>query len=256
MDNVIEKRELEKHTIEKYRFKVLGSAVQDENAPNNSDLDEDAKEIAEPIESFVPQVDESGFVEELLKKSDELSSNIIKLQIQIEKQESDFKARLEEEVSRQRKEASKEGYEQAKSELEEKSNEIILNYTNSAKKLDEKIKEMDNFLDKTQDDIAHTAIDVAKEVVKKEISASSSSVATALSKELMSELKEANQITLKVNPQDLEVLREIYKDNDKVSVDADLAISKGGVVLFSKKGNLDGNISQRFEKVKNLLENN
>ncbi len=254
MDNVVEKKELEKHTIEKYRFKVLGLTVQDEEALIDPDIDINAKSIEEPEESILPKADESKFVDELLKKSDELSSNIIKLQIQIEKQEDDFKARLDKEVSREKEIAQKEGFEQAKSELEEKLNVTVLNYENSAKKMDEKIKEMDTFLNKMQDDIAHTAVEVAKEVIKKEISDSSSSVATALSRELLDELKDANRITLKVNPQDAKILNEVYKDNDRVSVEPDPAISKGGVVLFSENGNLDGNISQRFEKVKNLLE--
>jgi len=255
MDNVIEKKELEKHTIEKYRFKVLGSTLQDEEVLISPEIDINAKSIVEPEESMLPKADESKFVDELLKKSDELSSNIIKLQIQIEKQEDDFKARLDKEVLREKEIAQKEGFEQAKSELEDKLNTTVLNYKNSATKMDEKVKELDSFLNKMQDDIAHTAVEVAKEVVKKEISDSSSSVATALSKELLKELKDANRITLKVNPQDAKGLSEVYKDNDRISIEPDPAISKGGVVLFSENGNLDGNISQRFEKVKNLLEN-
>jgi len=256
MDNVIEKQELNKHTIQRYRFKVLGSNMQDDEQAQEDNLEIDVKEAQTPAQKFEVKENENKFVEELLKKSDELSSNIIKLQIQIEKQEDDFKIRLEQEVTRERDIATKNGYEKAKLESQEKLDVTISNYKDSAKKLDEKVKELDNFLNKTQDDIANTAVEVAKEVVKKEISSEGSDVAIALSKELLRELKDADAIVLKVHPDDFSILNDIYKDNDKVTVEEDMAILKGGVVLLSKNGNLDGNISQRFEKVKNLLQNN
>jgi flagellar assembly protein FliH len=256
MGNVIEKQELEKHTIQRYRFKVLGSNILDDDLTQDDNLADDSNEVQIPTEKIEIKENENKFIEDLLKKSDELSSNIIKLQMQIEKQEDSFKTRLEQEVAREKETATKDGYEKAKLEIQENLNSTILNYKDSARKLDEKIKEMDIFLNKMQNDIADTAIEVAKEVVKKEISSAGSSVALALSKELLSELKEANAIVLKVNPDDFSALNDIYKDNDKITVEEDKAISKGGVVLLSKNGNLDGNISQRFEKVKNLLQNN
>ncbi len=255
MDNVIEKKELDKHTIQRYRFKVLGSSLQEEELDEtNSDT------IKEEIPKVVPNVEttqnESKFVDELLKKSDELSSNIIKLQMQIEKQENDFNARLEAEILREKESSSKEGYERAKQELEDGYNLSIENYKNSAEKLNSKLKDIDNFLQKIEKDIANTAVEVAKEVVKKEISSASSAVATALAKELIKELKDANKITIKVNSSDFEKLNDIFKNNEKMKVEADNAVSKGSVILLSENGNLDGDISQRFEKVKYLLQNN
>ncbi|MCF6173916.1 MAG: flagellar assembly protein FliH [Campylobacteraceae bacterium] len=256
MDNVIEKQELDKHTIQRYRFKVLGSSLQEEEEAEDLNIQEKQSKVIVPIEKTEVIQDENKFIEELLKKSDELSSNIIKLQMQIEKQESDFNARLEAEILRQKEISVNEGYKKAKLELEDGFKASIENYKNSAQKLDEKLKEIDGFLKKIENDVANTAVEVAKEVVKKEISNSSSAVAVALSKELIEELKDANKINIKVNPSDFETLNEVYKDNEKVKIEADKAISKGGVILLSENGNLDGNISQRFEKVKYLLQNN
>ncbi len=258
MDNVIEKQDIEKHTIQKYRFKVLGSSVQNEDESCEDRAEIDKKEILELPESkeeFVQQ-DENKFVEELLKKSDELSSNIIKMQMQIEKQESDFHNRLETEIAREKETSLKEGYEKAKQELEQKYDLAMQSYKNSAQKLNDKLNTIDDFLSKIEKDIANTAVEVAKEVVKKEISSDSSDVAIALAKELLNELRDANKITIKVHPDDFKMMSEVFGDNKKVKVEVDTAISKGGVVLLSENGNLDGNISERFEKVKNLLHDN
>jgi len=68
-------------------------------------------------------------------------------------------------------------------------------------------------------------------------------------------LKDAKSIKLKVNPKDLESLKERYSTIENIRVDGDSAITEGGVVVLSDAGNLDGNISTRLEKVKNLIEN-
>ena len=96
---------------------------------------------------------------------------------------------------------------------------------------------------------------MAKEVVKKEILTSSSDVAVALAKELIKDLKDTSNITIKTNPETYEALNEVFKDNDKVDVQSDDAVSIGGVVFLSEKGNLDGNLSARLEQIKCLLQN-
>ena len=112
-----------------------------------------------------------------------------------------------------------------------------------------------NFLKQVESELSSTAIEVAREVILKEIKHSSSDIAAALSKKLIEELKDAKTIKLKVNPSDYEALNEIYSTLENIRVDSDSAITKGGVVVLSDVGNLDGNISTRLEKVKNLIEN-
>ena len=121
------------HFIENYRFKVLGSNERaQDSAPvlieeNNLSEELNEQSLEQGGENFTPQSQpvhqmqpsmqnhfvpqpqnsqahqpgfDSSFVEELLKKTDELSSNIIKLQMQIENQESEFAKRLEAETIR------------------------------------------------------------------------------------------------------------------------------------------------------------
>ncbi len=112
-----------------------------------------------------------------------------------------------------------------------------------------------NFLKQVESDLSSTAVEVAKEIILKEIKHSSSDIAATLSQKLIEELKDAKNIKLKVNPSDYESLNEIYSTIENVKVDSDSSITQGGVVILSDVGNLDGNISTRLEKVKNLIEN-
>jgi len=255
MDNIIEQNELDKHTIQRYRFKVLGSG----NAEKET-IDDEAVEIDSNTNSNITQNEnndqqQNRFVEELLKKSDLLSTNIIKLQMQIEKQESDFENRLRDTVVREKEISFNEGYEKSRVELEKKYEEKISAYIETAKKLDVKMQEFNNFLKKLEKNLLDTSLEIAKEVVKKEILTSSSDIAIALANELIKDLKDTSAMTIKTNPKDYEALNEVFKDNDKVNVQPDDAVSVGGVVFLSEKGNLDGNLSARFEQIKQLLQN-
>ena len=261
MKNVIDTKIANEHKIEPYRFKVLGSG--------NSDYEEevisepmqtekvDEEVIAKPnIETPVKQDEQQNkFIEELLKKSDELSSNIIKLQMQVEKQESEFQNRLNSELEREAKSSYEKGYQSAKEELLGGLEETKQKYFNSINILEEEAKKGNDFLKHIETELSQTAVEVAKEVILKEIKHTSSEIAAALSKNLMEELKDAKNIKLKVNPKDYDALKEIYSSIENIRVDSDTAITEGGVVILSDVGNLDGNISTRLEKVKNLIEN-
>ena len=107
LSNIIDKTKGER-TVEPYRFKALAhhtpepkelpkepkiALPTDENQePNDEAIN---SEPIQNIEEERPNTVESTFREELWKKTDELSGNIVKLQMQIENQESVFKIRLE-----------------------------------------------------------------------------------------------------------------------------------------------------------------
>ncbi|MFK5881691.1 MAG: flagellar assembly protein FliH [Sulfurospirillum sp.] len=255
MDNVIEQDELNKHTIQRYRFKVLGSVKTEEENEDDFAQEVETDKKSKMIQKDSIDKNQNQFIEELLKKSDILSSNIIKLQMQIEKQESEFENRLKESVAREKEISFDEGYSKAKEELELSYNERVSNYIESAKKLEEKSKSFDNFFKKVEKNIIDTSLEVAREVIKKEVSGASSQVAHSLAKELIKDLKDASKITIKVNPKDFDALNDIFAQNAKIDVQSDTAVSLGGVILLSDSGNLDGNISARLEKVKYLLQN-
>ena len=198
---------------------------------------------------------DSSFVEELLKKTDELSSNIIKLQMQIENQESEFAKRLEAEIARAKEDGKNEGIAQTNAANEAKIKELEAKFSASAAKLDEQYVKFDEFLKKSEEELGQTAIKIAKEVIEKEVSSASSQIAHHLANSLIKELSDVKNIEIRVNPEDSEYLKEQFSKNERVKVSADDAISKGGVVIISEGGNIDATMQTRLEKLKMLVNN-
>lgn len=266
VDNIIDKDKVDDHSVKPYRFKVLGSTAEASATPLHVNEDYTKESLYDP--ESMPVSDEiiniarieegtqNQFIEELLKKTDELTTNVVKLQIQIEKQEQDFNNRLNEELARERENAYAQGYQKAKDEAEVTVSEIKSRYLKSIGHLDTLYKSIEERLAKLETDMSVTAFEIAKEVIKKEVSASSSKIATSLSKALLQEVKDAMKIELRVNPKDLEALKELYAEDEKIKVTPDDAITLGGVVILSDVGNLDGNLAMRLEKVKYLLQEN
>ncbi len=259
MKNIIDTKSAKNHLIEPYHFKVLGG-IKTTYQEEEQDLSEVVvqkepvkDEQSEPVVQVYEQ--QNKFIEELLKKSDELSTNIVKLQMQIEKQEEDFNARLKNELERESQSAYEKGYQKAKNELEVEIDKVKEKFLNSINILEEEAKKGNEFLKHIESELSSTAVEVAKEVILKELKQSSSEIALALSKKLIDELKDAKNIKLKVNPKDYEALKERYSTIENIIVDSDSSITEGGVVILSDVGNLDGNISTRLDKVKNLIEN-
>jgi flagellar assembly protein FliH len=257
MKNVIDNENSKNHTIEPYHFKVIGGDMIEPKEKDNKETTDEIEPVKPSQVKAVVQIDEqqNRFIEELLKKSDELSSNIIKLQMQIEKQETDFSNRLKNELQRESQNSYEKGYQKAKEDLEKQIMEVKAKFLNSINTLEIESNKGNEFLKRIESELSDAAIDIAKEVILKELKHSSSDIASALSEKLIEELKDAKSIKLKVNPKDYKALNDIYATIENVEVDSDSAITQGGVVVLSDIGNLDGNISTRLEKVKSLSEN-
>ena len=276
------------HFIENYRFKVLGSNERaQDSAPvlieennlseelNEQNLEQGGENFApqnQPVHQMQPNMQnhfapqsqnsqahqpgfDSSFVEELLKKTDELSSNIIKLQMQIENQESEFAKRLESEIVRAKEDGKNEGIAQTNAANEAKIKELEAKFSASAAKLDEQYAKFDEFLKKSEEELGQTAIKIAKEVIEKEVSSASSQIAHHLANSLIKELSDVKNIEIRVNPEDSDYLKEQFSKNERVKVSADDAISKGGVVIISEGGNIDATMQTRLEKLKMLVNN-
>ena len=196
---------------------------------------------------------QNAFVEDLLKKTDEMSSNIIKLQMQIESQESEFNNRLNTELENAKQNAQQEGYEKAKAEFEKELNEISEKYLKSIAKLDEACQRLDGFIEKNEKELASTAIDIAKEVIAKELEESSSKIALNLAQELMQELKGASNIELRVSPLDYDFVKSKLSDVKNLKISLDDAISKGSVIVLSDVANIESNLNSRLDKIKKMV---
>lgn len=270
MKNVIRNEKIVNHNIEPYRFKVLGSLVS--NANSEEDEDGESQELAQESpntetktqevqtseevsqESPSKPMVEDAFVEKLLEKTDELSSNIIKLQMQIENQEEEFERRLKEATEKAKEDGLKEGEEKATTSFESKLTQLQTQYTRSIKLLNEEHGNFKAFITKSEQELSNIAIDVSKEVIQKEISQNSKEVALSLAKSLMKELEGAAKIEVKVNPSDFEYIQEALREDENIQVKADDAILQGGVIILSDSGNLDGSIDLRLAKIKQMAQ--
>lgn len=270
-NHIITSSNIQNHKVENYRFKVL---LDDRVANEPQAVSQDSVDDVTHEENFVPQENETlenentaaldvapaqpqpkqnNFVhEEMLKKIETLSENVIKLQMQIESNEQEFQKRLESEINTAKENAYNEGKNDAKKNYDieiEKLNEKLLK---SVEKLDKKVLELDTFLNKTESELSGFAVDIAQEVIALELSENSSKIAYALSKEIIKDLRKDVKIKISVNPKDFSYIKEKYPENN-FTILADDAINSGCVMVLSDELNVDANIKDRLNKVKNMV---
>ncbi|MDX2331008.1 flagellar assembly protein FliH [Campylobacter hepaticus] len=267
--NVISGGTSNQHVVEGYRFKVISEFdnhvvehhLQNSNEENDKRTHEDVVQenqsivSTQTIQESQIQTFQPNFVEDLLKKTDEMSSNIIKLQMQIESQENEFNNRLNSELENAKEKFTKEGFDKAKEEFQKELDELKDKYLKSIAKLDDACANLEIFIEKNEKELAQTAIDIAKEVILKELELDSQKIAYALAKDLISELKGASAIELKINAQDYEYLKEQFSQDTHIKVSLDDAISKGSVVIISDAGNIESNLNSRLMKIKKMVNN-
>ena len=249
---------MRRHDVSKYEFKTVVLA---DKAEANMESDNGEGAVDSIPQAPLMAALEKELIDTLLQKTDELSSSLAKLQLQFEKLQTES----EERITSAKEEGYKDGYTQAKEdikkELEDEINAQKKIIIDSIITLENTQKDAQNHIQELEKELSGIAVDIAKEVVIKEIEDNSQKVALALTKELLASIIDATNITIKVNPQDYLYLKEEIKkvqDNDlqKVNIISDHAVAMGGVVIMSNQGNIDGNILTRYKNMKqSVLEN-
>ena len=272
MAEVISGDKISRHNVDKYSFKVL--AIGSGKKPNLKAFGKEKKEppsqAEEPLEqiepapspspqqSTQPQQDaqkssKDSIIESLLKKTDEMSSNFIKLQMKLESMQEEHKQELEQIKESAFAEGVAKGKEDAQKECEERYNQTLNLFADSISKLEQKANEYNSSLESVKKELTSAAIDIAKEVVEIELSENSHKVAEALASSLIEELQNAAEITLKINPKDFTHLSQKFGELKNVKIVADAAVSEGGVIAISDIENIDAEIPKRFERVKRVI---
>ena len=255
MKTLITTESLVNHTVDKYRFKVFAT-----NNGEVGDLDEQGipYETFEPLDTTFETEGESSIeignrdelVESLLKKTDEMTSNFIKLQMKLEAQEDEFKEKVEIEKKEAYDKGIQDAKEQISSKLESDKATAIAQFAESIKALENSANEYKTALESIKKELLEAALDIAKEVIEVELSSNSSKVAYTLAHELIKDLQSASKIKLKVNPNDHGWLSEKIGSLGNIEIISDRAVSPGGVVAISDAGNIDAQILNRYERVK------
>lgn len=260
MATVISNDKLVRHNIDKYNFKVLavgGNTQKQDIVSQEATLTQEATQESNPKrrQSDIDATQMStnskdSLIESLLKKTDEMSSNFIKLQMKLEDKEEEYKK----EVIKAREEGFAQGVEAGKAQsLQEAQNSYangVNQFATSIATLDKVAQQFSDALSGIKSELITAALDISKEVIKVELSTNSNEIATVLSSELIKELQSASKIRLKVNPKNHGAISEKVGTLAHVEVVSDSAISEGGVIAISEAGNIDSQIAKRFERVK------
>ncbi len=237
--------------------------AQSNEEPQAVETPQPTMQVVETPKPTEPSIDapalklfETEVIDKILQKSDQLAQSLQKLQEQFDKQEKEINERVNAAKTEAKEQGINEGYQQAKQELETQINSQKELYALSIKSIDSNIAESKNHILSLEKELSSIALDIAKEVIAAEISTNSAKIASSLARTLLQDLSQNTQVTLKVFPGDLEDIKESLKDLNYVILEADQAIAKGGIVILSSEGNIDGDIFTRFETLKkSILEN-
>lgn len=267
-ENVISTQGQSRHNIKRYEFKVLDSLAKEEpqesfeplsSLPLDSHVPQEnppPSPSTPPVPSIPASLIENELIERLLQKSDELAGSLAKMQMQLDKQQKEMDSLIKEAREEARALGIKEGQEQARAAMQEEVEEQKRALIASIELLEGTSKEMEKQIGSLERELSAIAVDIAKEVIVKEVSEKSAEVAHALAKNLLDSLKEATKVLLKLNPQDYALLVKHFEGEERIKIQPDKAIAKGGVVIISDNGNLDGTILSRFQTLKkSILEN-
>ena len=253
MATIISNNAVDEHNVHKYSFKVIamGSDEQQKSEEKVFTADDNPKKRASDVDaSALSTSSKDSLIESLMKKTDEMSSNFIKLQMKLEAKEEEFQEALKKAKEEAFDEGLKAGEAKAREEIDKALNNKLELLTTSIQKLEESAGEFEKALEGVKNELLNAALDIAKEVIQIEVSENSAQIAQKLSDELMKELQSASKVTLKVNPKDHSAIAEHLGKVEHVEVLPDSAVSPGGVIVLSDAGNIDAQISKRFERVK------
>ena len=225
-------------------------AKKEQSSVEITSTSQDSQEQSSVDSSAMSQNSKDSLIESLLKKTDEMSSNFIKLQMKLESKEEEFKLQLEKAKESAYAEGLEAGKAEASKEVEKNYQNGLHQFSTSVATLEKSAQEFKAALEGIKGELISAALDIAKEVLQVELSTNSNEIAKVLSSELIKELQSAAKVTLKINPKNHGALSESLGKLENVTLVSDSAVSEGGVIALSDAGNIDAQISKRFERVK------
>ena len=255
MGKVINENNLNQHEIKKFEFaalEVVQEDTSDFNPTNFTQQTPDTTKIKVTEENN--NSEKSPDIDALLQKIDTLSDENIKTEIRLETLQKEFDEKIKSSTEEAYQKGKEEGVKDTQQTLQEHSDDLNIQLVKSITALEEQLQSQVTFLNAIEDELVETSTLIAKKIIKKELEENSHKVALTLAKTFLKDLKEASSITLKVNPKDAHYIQEHFKEQKTIMIDADDAINKGGIIILSDIGNIDGNIDTRIEKAIALIE--
>ncbi|AFN75361.1 Flagellar assembly protein FliH [Melioribacter roseus P3M-2] len=106
--------------------------------------------------------------------------------------------------------------------------------------------------------VVNTAVEIARKIVRREVE--TESLINDNLKNAISKIIGANEVIIKLNPEDKDELNEFSKSLlnnssfNKIKFEADERIEKGGCLVETEIGNVDARISSQLEEIRLKLE--
>ncbi len=191
--------------------------------------------------------------EALMEKIDQLTSDVVRLQMEQEKMqqahEEALEAAKEETYERGKQEAIETFQQEQREEFETLKSQLIRSIT----LLDEQKHAFEQALTELEEELLESACFIARKVILKEVDKHSAEIAAHIAKFLLKNIKESSEVTLKVNPEDFGFVSSQLKET-LIKIESDEAIQKGGIVIVGGEENIDGNILTRYKQALQFLQ--
>ena len=174
MQKILSPQEVKNHVVIKYEFKKLESidnklnphTVSNRQNQSVSQTDKEPKidDVFQKIQKQNQTLQES-----LLKKIDELSTSLASMEIRFERQEKEFEERLITEKQKSFLEGKEEGKKELNAQIETELDSLKSQILHSIEKIKTTADEFIKVTTNLEKELVDTAIDIAKEVIQKEV---------------------------------------------------------------------------------------
>ncbi len=255
MANIINPDEKKEKSIQKFTFEKLDVDTDDiiayEQNPFLQQEEETEPTAAEerPAETIFDAKER----ETLLEKIDQLTSDVVRLQMELEKAQQELQQKIDEAKEHAREEGRQEAIETFQQEMNEEIEALKSQFIRSITQLDEQKHLFDETLKNLEEELMESALLMAEKVILKEVEKSSAQIAAHIAEYLLKNIQKSSEVTLKVNPEDFTYISSHFKES-LIKIEADEAIQKGGVVLMGGEENIDGTILTRYRQALQFLQ--
>ena len=192
-------------------------------------------------------------IRQLMTKIETMGDTIANMQMNVERQEQEFKVKLEQEYQRAYNEGENFGRQSEQKALEEESQRRFNLIQTSIQRLEEVAEQFKQGTQNLEEQLSDAALDIARSVIAKEVSEDSKSIAVNIAQSLIKDVNKAMQIFIKVSPYDEEALKSSFEHVQHIKILRDEALNRGGVIILSDAGNIDSRLEERFKEIKNKI---
>jgi len=200
--------------------------------------------------------------EELLNEARERANSVLlKAQEEVEKMRLEAETEAEQMMNSAREDGYEDGFQQGFSSAQQELTELMENARDLIKQT---LYQRKQVLAAIEPEVARLALEIAESVIKIEIKKNKKQILEQV-KSALTKAKDREKIVIKVNPNDLEMVKEedsalaVFMEGiASYTIESDPRVEQGGCVIESNMGNIDAQIKTQlmvlraaFEKMQN-----